>query len=87
MHACTDITGFGLLGHLKSMAAASKVDVELDWDDLPLLPGVREYLAAGIVPGAVERNRESSADALAGSKASIRCWSTCSSTPRPPAAC
>ncbi len=65
VHACTDITGFGLLGHLKSMAAGSKVDVELAWDDLPLLPGVREYLAAGISPGAVERNRESSADALA----------------------
>ena len=65
VHACTDVTGFGLLGHLKSMAAASKVDVELDWDDLPLLPGVLDCLAAGIVPGAVERNRESSGGALA----------------------
>jgi AhpD family alkylhydroperoxidase len=64
VHACTDVTGFGLLGHLKSMAAASKVDVELAWDDLPLLPGVLDCLAAGIVPGAVERNRESAADAL-----------------------
>ncbi len=65
VHACTDVTGFGLLGHLKSMAAASKVDVELVWEDLPLLPGVLDCVAAGIVPGAVERNRESSADALA----------------------
>ena len=65
VHACTDVTGFGLLGHLKSMAAASRVDVELAWDDLPLLPGVLESVAAGIVPGAVERNRESSGDALA----------------------
>ena len=65
VHACTDVTGFGLLGHLKSMAAASRVDVELAWEDLPLLPGVLDCVAAGIVPGAVERNRESSGDALA----------------------
>ena len=65
VHACTDVTGFGLLGHLKSMAAASRVDVELAWDDMPLLPGVLDCVAAGIVPGAVERNRESSGDALA----------------------
>ncbi|MGA2259313.1 MAG: carboxymuconolactone decarboxylase family protein, partial [Thermoguttaceae bacterium] len=64
-HACTDVTGLGLLGHLKSMAAASRVDVELAWEDIPLLPGVLDCVAAGIVPGAVERNRESSGDALA----------------------
>ena len=64
-HACTDVTGFGLMGHLKSMAAASRVDVELVWDELPLLPGVLEAAAQGILPGAVERNRESSADSLA----------------------
>jgi selenide,water dikinase len=60
-HAVTDVTGFGLAGHLASMAAASQVDVEVTWDDLPLLPGVLECLAAGILPGAAERNRESSA--------------------------
>jgi selenide,water dikinase len=64
VHACTDVTGFGLLGHLKSMAAASKVDVDLAWDDLPLLPGVLDCVAAGIVPGAAERNRKASGDAL-----------------------
>ena len=64
-HACTDVTGFGLMGHLKSMAAASRVDVEIVWDDVPLLPGVLEVAADGILPGAVERNKESSADALA----------------------
>jgi selenide,water dikinase len=63
-HACTDVTGFGLLGHLAAMAAASKVDVEITWDDLPLLPGVLECLADGIAPGAVERNRESSGHCL-----------------------
>ncbi len=64
-HACTDVTGFGLMGHLKSMAVASRVDIELLWDDVPLLPGVLELAAEGVIPGAVERNKESSADALA----------------------
>jgi AhpD family alkylhydroperoxidase len=63
-HACTDVTGFGLMGHLSAMAAASGVDVEIVWDDLPLLPGVLECLAQGIASGAVERNRESCGDSL-----------------------
>ena len=63
-HAATDVTGFGLMGHLGAMAAASKVDVEIIWDALPLLPGVLECLADGIASGAVERNRESSGDCL-----------------------
>jgi selenide,water dikinase len=61
-HACTDITGFGLLGHLTEMASRSKVDIELIWDDIPLLPGVRELAAASVLPGAIERNKESCAD-------------------------
>ena len=60
-HACTDVTGFGLMGHLAEMARASSVDVEIVWDDLPLFAGVLECLAEGIVPGGIERNRESSA--------------------------
>ena len=60
-HACTDVTGFGLMGHLGTMASASKVDVEVIWDDVPLLPGVLECAAEGIISGAAERNRESSA--------------------------
>jgi selenide, water dikinase len=63
-HASTDVTGFGLMGHLAAMAAASHVDVEILWDDLPLLPGVLQCLADGIASGAVERNRESSAHCL-----------------------
>ena len=63
-HACTDVTGFGLMGHLGAMAAASGVNVEIVWDDLPLLPGVLECLAEGIASGAVERNRESSGGCL-----------------------
>jgi selenide,water dikinase len=61
-HACTDVTGFGLIGHLAEMASASGMDVEVIWDDLPLFPGVLECVAEGIASGAVERNRESSRD-------------------------
>jgi len=58
-HACTDITGFGLAGHLSEMALSSGVDVEVIWDDIPLLPSVLECAGAGILPGAIERNKES----------------------------
>lgn len=63
-HACTDITGFALAGHLAEMAKSSGVDVELVWDDIPLFPGVLECIGQGIVPGAIERNREASGDAI-----------------------
>ena len=62
VHACTDVTGFSLMGHLAEMARSSGVDVQIIWDDLPLFEGVLEYAAAGILPGAVERNKESCAD-------------------------
>lgn len=58
-HACTDVTGFSLLGHLSEMAFSSGVDVQINFDDIPLFPGVLEAVAEGIIPGAVERNKES----------------------------
>ena len=61
-NACTDVTGFGLMGHLTEMALRSGVDIEIIFDDIPLLPGVLEYAAAGILPGATERNKESCGD-------------------------
>jgi selenide,water dikinase len=63
-HACTDVTGFSLMGHLSEMALSSGVDVEVIWDDIPLFPGVLEYAAAGILPGAIERNKESCGDRI-----------------------
>ena len=63
-HACTDVTGFGLIGHLAEMAASSGVDVEIVWDDIPLFEGVVDCVSAGIIPGGVERNRESSGAAV-----------------------
>lgn len=67
-HACTDITGFGLIGHLSAMASAASVDVEILWDDVPLLPGVLQCAADNMLPGGIERNKESSGAALAASQ-------------------
>ncbi|MFN7504125.1 MAG: AIR synthase-related protein, partial [Limnobacter sp.] len=47
--ACTDLTGFGLLGHLVEMTRPSEVDAELDLSALPLLDGALEMVSAGIV--------------------------------------
>lgn len=54
--ACTDVTGFGLLGHLTRMALESGVTAEVWFESLPLLPDVLEYAAAGMYSGANERN-------------------------------
>lgn len=54
----TDVTGFGLLGHLHRMATESGVDAELDTAAVPLLPGARDLAAAGLVPGGSKRNLE-----------------------------
>jgi len=54
--ACTDITGFGLLGHAREMAVASKVTLVIDTAAVPLLPGAYEYAAAGAIPGGLRNN-------------------------------
>ncbi|MBN2447657.1 MAG: selenide, water dikinase SelD [Phycisphaerae bacterium] len=56
--ACTDVTGFGLLGHLARMAVESKITAEVWCESLPLLPDVLEYAAQGMYSGANERNAE-----------------------------
>jgi selenide,water dikinase len=55
-NGATDVTGFGLLGHLRSMAEASKVDVDLVAAAVPVLPGVAGLVADGLVPGGTRRN-------------------------------
>lgn len=56
--ACTDITGFGLTGHLSGMVRTSGLAAEIDLADVPVFAVVPSCLEAGIIPGAVERNRE-----------------------------
>lgn len=50
-HACTDITGFGLLGHAYEMARACGFSFHLFYNQIPLLPLVKNYAASGLVPG------------------------------------
>lgn len=56
--ACTDVTGFGLAGHLRQVVVESKVTAEIWADRLPLFPDVLDYAAQGIFSGANERNSE-----------------------------
>lgn len=58
VEAATDVTGFGLLGHLYKMARASGVTAVVDASAVTYLAGTRESLAAGYVPGGTERNLE-----------------------------
>ena len=63
VHACVDVTGFGLMGHLLNMLEASGVSARIVLDQVPLLPGVVELLEQGIAPGGTHRNL-ASADRL-----------------------
>jgi selenide,water dikinase len=56
VHALTDVTGFGLLGHLLEIARGSKTAAKLDWDAIALLPGAIGFAREGIVTGASGRN-------------------------------
>jgi selenide, water dikinase len=56
VHAITDVTGFGLAGHALEMARGSGHRIEIDWPSVPLLTGVRDLAAQGMVTGASGRN-------------------------------
>lgn len=57
-HGCTDVTGFGLIGHARGMALASGVTLEIAAAAVQFLPGAREYAAQGALPGGLHNNRE-----------------------------
>lgn len=58
VHCATDVTGFGLLGHGLKMAQASGVTLEIEIEEVPVLPGAYELAEGGCLPGAAFRNQE-----------------------------
>jgi selenide,water dikinase len=64
VHAATDVTGFGLLGHLRTLLEASDVAAEVSAAAVPLLPRAREAAERGAIPGGTTRNVEGVADTV-----------------------
>lgn len=64
VHACTDVTGFGLLGHCSEMASASNAVIELNVKDIAYINGAKEYAKMGLVPGGAYRNQRHAAPIL-----------------------
>ena len=58
VQACTDITGFGLLGHLAEMVVDSGFGLRLKAEDIPIIPETRQYAATGLIPAGAYKNRE-----------------------------
>ena len=58
VHAMTDITGFGLIGHAREMALGSGVAIEFDASKIPVMTGAMECIRAGFIPGGLKNNRE-----------------------------
>ncbi len=56
--SCTDVTGFGLIGHLSEMIAGSEVSCIVNFNSLKLLQGTNDYLRQGYIPGGTYRNKE-----------------------------
>ncbi|HPY41792.1 MAG TPA: selenide, water dikinase SelD [Thiolinea sp.] len=66
VHALTDVTGFGLAGHLREMCAGSGLQAVLEFARIPVLPAIHEYLDQACVPGGTQRNFESYGEIFAG---------------------
>jgi selenide, water dikinase len=64
VHGCTDVTGFGLMGHARELALASAVTLEIAVDQLRFLPGAFDYARQGAVPGGLKNNREFASSAV-----------------------
>jgi cysteine desulfurase len=58
VNACTDVTGYGLTGHLIEMITASKVSAIIKWKQVPVIPGTYDLTRLGLVPGGTKRNRD-----------------------------
>ena len=66
VHAMTDVTGFGLLGHLREMMEASGTSAQVHFDQVPLLDSeaIHHYLSVGAIPGGTKRNFASYGDKI-----------------------
>lgn len=71
VHGCTDVTGFGLLGHGREMALASRVTLEIEAARVPLLAGAADYAAAGAIPGGLKNNRDFAGSCVGGEAADL----------------
>ena len=58
VRSCTDVTGFGLLGHMVEMARGSNAELTLYSDKVPIMDGVRDYAEMGLVPGGAYDNKD-----------------------------
>jgi selenide,water dikinase len=58
IHGCTDVTGFGMIGHAREMAVASGVTIEIAAGSLRFLPGALDYARARAIPGGLNNNRD-----------------------------
>ena len=66
VHGCTDVTGFGLIGHAREMALASSVTIEIDPRAVRFLPGAVDYARQGAIPGGLNNNREFASSCVEG---------------------
>ena len=64
VNACTDVTGYGLMGHLRGMVRASEVGATINASAVPVLPGTWELLDQDIAPGGTHRNLDSVSDSV-----------------------
>ncbi len=58
VHACTDITGFGFIGHAAELILDMPMGMEVSWESIPFFPEARALAGAGFTPGGLQRNRE-----------------------------
>ncbi len=63
-HACTDVTGFGIVGHARNIAAASEVTIRFELAALPIFPGALDLARAGVVSGASKRGEAALSDVV-----------------------
>ncbi len=66
VHGCTDVTGFGLIGHAREMAIGSRVTIEIDPRAVRFLAGALDYARQGAIPGGLKNNREFASSCVVG---------------------